>query len=217
LKKQLKDVTLLAYDTRPDKIDGTIWALQKCCERLEFFDVKLLTDIEPNNLPENIKWEYAPHINDIDDFSLYMFKHLWRHFDTSHCLYVQDHAYVLHPELWDDSWLQYDYCGALWPIVENSYIAWGSKETVRQGNGGFSLRSKKIATIPHEHDLPLLQDQNWFNEDGNLTCYYRELMLALGIKYAPVEVAARFAYENNVPENAHIKEFFGFHRNLPRR
>lgn len=214
MKKYLKNVTLLAYDTRPEKINDTAWALQKCCEGLDFFEVKLLTDIEPSNLPENIKWEYAPHINHIDDFNLYMFKYLWKHFDTSHCLYVQDHAWVLHPELWDDSWLQYDYCASPWPLVENSYAAWGSKEIVRVGNGGFSIRSHKLSRIPYEHDLPLLQEQSFFNEDGNLTCYFREAMLAWGIKYAPVEVAARFAYENTVPENEGLLTF-GYHRNLP--
>jgi len=214
LKKQLKDVTLLAYDTRPEKIDGTIWALQKCCEELDFFEVKLLTDVYVENLPENIKWEYAPHINNINDFNLYMFKYLWKHFETSHCLYVQDHGYILHGENWLDEFLQYDYCAAPWPIVENSYIAWGSKEIVRVGNGGFSMRSHKLAKIPYDHDLPLLQEQGFFNEDGVINCYYRELMLALGIKYAPVEVAAKFAFENVVTENIGIKPF-GFHRNLP--
>jgi hypothetical protein len=42
-------------------------------------------------------------------------------------------------------------------------------------------------------------------------------MLENGIKYAPIEVAAKFSYENDVPENMHIKEFFGFHRNYPIR
>jgi hypothetical protein len=214
LKKYLKNVTLLAYDTRPEEINNIIRVLKKCCEDLDFFEVKLLTDIEPDNLPENIKWEYAPHINHIDDYNLYMFKYLWKHLDTSHCLFVQSDSCILHPELWDDNWLQYDYVGAPWPIIENTYIAWGSKEVVRQGNGGFSLRSKTITQIPYIHDLPLLREQGWANEDGVLNCYYRELMLALGIKYAPIEVAAKFAYENPVPENNYGNmKTFGFHRN----
>jgi len=41
-------------------------------------------------------------------------------------------------------------------------------------------------------------------------------MLENGIKYAPIEVAAKFSYENDVPENKDIKDFFGFHKHDPR-
>jgi hypothetical protein len=75
------------------------------------------------------------------------------------------------------------------------------------------LRGRDILDIPLEHDLPLLQEQGWRNEDGNLVCYYRELMLALGVKYAPVEVASKFSYENPVPENQGLKTF-GYHRHM---
>ena len=215
MKKYLENVTLLAYTSH--EIPQTIASLQKCQEGLGFAETKLLCHEKPDGLPENILYEFAPEINNIDDFNQYVFLELGKHVNTSHVLYVQAHAWILHPELWDDEWLQYDYIGSPWKHMDEAYIAWGSKEHVRVGNGGVSLRSKKLLEIPKKHGLPLLQEQNWYNEDGNLTCYYRELMLALGIKYASVEVAARFAYENDVPENMEIKDFFGYHRNMPRR
>ncbi len=212
MKKYLKDVTLVAYSSH--EVPETIASLQKCQEGLSFTEVKLLSHERPNNLPENIIYEYAPEINHINDFNLYMFKYLGTHINTSHALYVQAHAWVLHPELWDNTWLQYDYIGAIWPWKDDAYIAWGSGEHIKNGNGGFSLRSKKIMDIPYKHDLPLLQEQGWANEDGNLVCYFREAMLAWGIKYAPSEVSARFAYENPVPENNYgDMKTFGFHRN----
>jgi hypothetical protein len=40
-------------------------------------------------------------------------------------------------------------------------------------------------------------------------------MLDLGIKYAPVEVAAKFSYENPVKENKFGNiPTFGYHRNI---
>jgi hypothetical protein len=39
-------------------------------------------------------------------------------------------------------------------------------------------------------------------------------MLDNGIKYAPLDVACKFSYENTIPENIGIKPF-GFHRNMP--
>jgi hypothetical protein len=212
LKKYLKDVTLIAYSSH--EVQETIVSLQKCQEGLDFFEVKLLTHEQPINLPKNIIYEYAPEINHINDFNLYMFKFLGTHVNTAHALYVQAHSWILHPELWDDNWLQYDYIGSPWPYKEDAYVAWGSGKHIRNGNGGFSLRSSRIMSIPYDHDLPLLREQGWTNEDGNICSYYSELMLALDVKYAPVEIAAKFAYENPVPENNYgSMKTFGFHRN----
>jgi hypothetical protein len=194
-------------------MDGTILALQKSCKDLDFYQVKLICDKKPDNLPENIIWEYAPHIDTIDDFNYYMFLELGEHVDSSHMLFVHDHAFVLNGHLWDDSWLQWDYIGAGWPIVENAYIA-NNGERARQGNGGFSLRSSLILNLPKEKGWYLREEQNWKNEDGQCCVYWRKEMLENGIKYAPIEVASRFAFENVIPENVGIKPF-GFHRNLP--
>ena len=71
-----------------------------------------------------------------------------------------------------------------------------------------------LMKIPKNHGLELKQVQGFFNEDGNLTCYHRTKMLELGIKYGDVHTAARFGFENYVPENYEIVSM-GFHRNLP--
>ncbi len=216
MKKYLKDVTLLSYSTNPDRMDGTISALQKCCEELDFYEVKLICDKKPDNLPENIIWEYAPHINHIDDFNYYMFLELGKHVNSSHMLFVHDHAYILHPELWDDDWLQWDYCGAPWKVIENAYLTDNGKR-IRVGNGGFSLRSRRLLFAPKELGLKLEQRQQFFNEDGNICVYQADKLSEYGIKYMPLEEACVFAYENDVEENESISKFFGFHRNMPVR
>jgi hypothetical protein len=122
----------------------------------------------------------------------------------------------LNPELWNNRWLEWDYCGAPWPVVENSYMANDGTRAL-QGNGGFSLRSKKICELPSKMKWELREEQGWKNEDGNICCYWRKEMLENGIKYAPVNVSSIFSYENPVIENnfGRIKTF-GFHRNIPR-
>lgn len=210
----LPNVTLLALSSI--EIPATIKALEKSCEGINFGAVKLISHRKPDDLPKNIQFKYCNEIKSIDEFNILVFKYLGQYVQTSHCLMVQYHGYVINPLVWDNDWLNYDYCGALWPLKEDAYIAWGSREHVRIGNGGFSLRSKKLLDIPLKHDLPLLQEQGWYNEDGNLNCYYREVMLALGIEYTPIEIAAKFSYENPIPENQNIDKFFGFHRNDPR-
>jgi hypothetical protein len=68
---------------------------------------------------------------------------------------------------------------------------------------------------PRVLGLKLEQRQGFFNEDGNLCVYHVDKLLKYGIKYMPVEEAAAFSYENEVPENVNIKSFFGYHRNHP--
>lgn len=214
MKINIPNVTLIACTSV--HIDETVLSLRKSYQDINFGAVKLLSDTIPYYLPEEISYEHIPKMNNIDDYNLYAFKYLGQHINTSHCLLVQHDSCVLHPELWDNAWLQYDYCGALWPIVPNTYIA-NNGEIARNGNGGFSLRSKKLLDLPLKMDWNLREEQGWRNEDGQISCYYKREMLENGIKYAPIEVAAVFSYENDAPENINIKEFFGYHKNLPRR
>ena len=208
----IKDVTLLAIDCT-DRIRGTIEALNICVENIEFGDVVLLRHEKPNNLPSFITHREIKEIKNIDEYNSFVFLDLYKYFDTSHVLLCQDHAYILHPEVWDDGWLDWDYIGAPWPYQKDSYIT-DEGEHVRQGNGGFSLRSKKICELPSKIGLELEQRQGFYNEDGNCVVYHRKTMLENGIKYAPIEVASMFSYENLMQENYGVRPF-GFHRNFP--
>lgn len=213
MKTQISSITLLALDCT-DRIKGTIKALEICVEHFDFGSVKILSNRKPRNLPAFIQYEHIHKINDINSYNHFMFSELTNYVQTNYVLTVQDHAYIINPEVWEDDFLQYDYIGAPWLYRGDSYICHDTGEHVRVGNGGFSLRSKKLLDIPKEHGLPLLQEQGWYNEDGNLCVYYRKKMLELGIKYAPIEIAAKFSYENLMQENYQIKTF-GFHRNKP--
>ena len=207
----LKDVTLLAISSI--RIPGMIQSLEICSKEINFGVIKLISHERPNFLPEYIQFEQCSQIKDIDDFNYYMFLEMGKHVSTSHCLIVQDHAYILNPEKWNNAWLNYDYIGSPWRIVENSYIS-NDYTRSRVGNGGFSLRSKKLLDLPKKMGWNLREEQGWKNEDGNICCYWKKEMLSKGIKYAPLELAVHFGFENVIEENKYIKPF-GFHRNLP--
>jgi hypothetical protein len=212
MKIQLPDVTLASVSSI--KISETIQALEKCCSDIDFGAVKIFTHEIPDNLPDYMMLEHCPHISNIMDYNTFIFYGLVERIPTFHCLLIQYDSWIIHPELWDNEWLQYDYIGAPWAYKENAYICHDTGEHVRVGNGGFSLRSIKVINAPWVYRLPLLEEQGWYNEDGNLCVYHRKKMLEIGIKYAPVEMAAKFSYENPVPENYGIKPF-GFHKNMP--
>jgi len=210
MKLNLPDVTLVAVSTI--NIQETISALKKSYEHINFNKILFLTDKEPKKLPKEIIYENCPKINNINDYNYFVFRHLGTYIDTPLCLMIQYDSWVINPDLWDDQWMKYDYIGAPWAIKSDAYL-WNGMH-IRVGNGGFSLRSKFLLDIPNRYNLPLLEEQGWYNEDGNICIYHRKKMLELGVRYAPVSVAAKFSYEVPVPENTGVKTF-GFHKNYP--
>lgn len=215
MKLYLPDVTLVA--PTGNNIEKTIESIQISCDKVDFGAVKLITHNKLDNHPDFIKFEESEYpMNTYTKYNEYVFLNLGKHVNTSHCLLVQYDSWILNADVWDNDWLQYDYCGAPWPKVENSYMA-NNGDRVNVGNGGFSLRSKKLCDLPFKMNWNLKQEQSFFNEDGNICCYWRREMLENGIKYAPVEVAAKFSYENPIIENNFGKmKTFGFHKNLPK-
>jgi hypothetical protein len=207
--KQLPDITLLAICCDGREV-GTIKSLQTCMSYFDFGEVKYVSDSKPDMLPDTIKWEYCPKITNTHMFDVYSFEEMHRHIDTSHMLMVQDHSGIIYPELWEDEWLQWDYIGAPFPI-RPEFFSVSTGELVRQGNGGFSLRSKKLLSLPHELGLKCVYDRGFSNDDGLFCSYYRKTFLEHGINYADVNVAAKFAFETLTSETI-SQPSFGFHR-----
>lgn len=207
MTNKLDNITLIAVSSI--KIPETIFALKQSSQLLQFGAIKLISNMCPENLPEEISFEQCPELRSKDDYSHYVIYNLIKHVTTDFCLLIQYDGYVLRPNLWDDDFLLWDYIGAPWVISQDAYMT-KDGEHIRVGNGGFSLRSKKLLSIPTEYNMPYLEEQGFYNEDGNICVYNRKFLQNLGIKYAPLEVAAKFSREKDVPENMGI-ETFGFH------
>ncbi len=188
---ELPNVTLVAL-TDLD-FQETEKALEKSQEGIVFGDVKYLT----------------PHLGSSDGYSRYVLYELTKHIDTPYALVIQYDGYVTNPDMWTDEFLEYDYIGAPWP-KNTHYTPRGAE--VRVGNGGFSLRSKRLLDAFNELKLPFTDNgTGFFHEDGQICNYYRKTLEDYGIKYAPVELAAQFSTELQVPET---RESFGKHKYL---
>jgi hypothetical protein len=225
----LSRVTLFAIDNT-NRIDGTIKSLYTSMQSAKFGAIKLVTSKEyidrysAELLSDGIVCEEMIFpITNIDEYNYYILYDLYKHIDTEFVLITQDHAFIINPGAWTDEFLDYDYIGAPWPLRENSFVT-PFGEHIRCGNGGFSLRSKKLLEVPNQVDIPFkVSDQPDFykmfgstntNEDGNICVHNRHIFIEQGCKFPAVELAAKFSYESPVPENAGIIPF-GFHNNLP--
>ena len=225
---ELPNVTLISIDTTDD-LSGTLNAVYTSMKGINFGNVKIITTKEQikNNsslTSDNFIFEESiVNIKNYKDYNHYVIYNLHNHVNTSHCLLVQPDGFVLFPEKWDNSWLEYDYIGAPWAYVEDAYIdPFGNHHRV--GNGGFSLRSRKFLEVPTKVEVPWETNNSnfyWmpegvvnYHEDGNVCVHNRHIFIEQGCKYAPVEVAVRFSQETRVPECDGIIPF-GFHYNLP--
>jgi hypothetical protein len=129
-------------------------------------------------------------------YSQYVIRELPKLVTAEHFMIIHRDGYPLNPEKWEDEFLKYDYIGAPW-----------GPEPWAVGNGGFSIRSKRLAWWAME--------QPWSdteNEDWHLCVNLRKAAIAAGFTFAPLEVAARFSLETDIPALPRtLKNVFGFH------
>ena len=138
---KLDNVTLFCISS--DNISGALYALQKSMEGISFGSVKLITHEDPGDLPEDIEFSQCYNIQSIHDYNYYCIYNLTKHITTDYCLLVQPDGYVIRPWKWNDDWFNYDYIGAPWRWEARSFVT-PFGEHIAVGNGGFSLRDKKL-------------------------------------------------------------------------
>lgn len=178
----LSDVTLLCVDNQPDRIHS---ALKACTKYIKFGDIKLL----------------HPDIRSKEAYSKYLITEAHKHVTTSHCLVFQHDGFVNNWQAWSDDWLQYDYIGAPWHYQDGLDV----------GNGGFSLRSKRLM----EACSKIMEI--YHPEDHHVCRTYRKQLESMEFKFAPREVAEKFAFEGYLQPDKILKDQFGVHGSNPRR
>ena len=220
-KLELNNITLIAVGST--KVAQSISALEYSMQNIDFPIVKLITHEKPANLPEKIKFEQCRRLKSSKEYSFYVIYDLHNHIETDYCLLIQWDGFVINPLQWNNNFLEWDYIGAPWPIKADAYIdPFGNH--IRVGNGGFTLRSKNLLDLPKYEHIPFEVNQGDFykhmdagsyNEDGNICVHNRHIFEKHGIKFAPIDIAAKFSQELPTPESEGIKPF-GFHRHLPK-
>lgn len=189
--KKLSNVTLVTIDCL--NYGNAISALQKSMDKCEFGSVKLLTDIKLT-IP-GIEVILIDKIKSKKDYSVFCIKELSKYIETDYVLIQQHDSWVLDEEQWDNTFLDYDYIGAKWMYPK------GERNV---GNGGFSLRSRKLCNILSSDVFILPTEQE---DDCIVRLYGSYLEQTYNIKFAPEEIADAFAFELNEP----VRKSFGFH------
>lgn len=177
----LPTVTLIGVDSEKDRLSA---AMNICREHIQFGDIQLL------NEPLTSKEQY----------SQFCMKELYKYVNTTHLLICQYDGFINNWKSWNSDWLQYDYIGAPWYYTDGMAV----------GNGGFSLRSRRLMEIlATDERITILHP-----EDHHICRTYRAyLEFRYGIKFAPREVAERFSFEGYNQPDKYLTDQFGVHGN----
>jgi hypothetical protein len=195
----LPAVTLCCIDARNHAL--ALRALARSRREIRFARTLFLTDAVPPgvDLPEGIEMIPSGPIRSFEDYSRIVLKGLYPQVATSHVLVVQWDGYVAHPELWMDEFLDWDYLGAPWPDGKGGYSV---------GNGGFSLRSRKLLEALQDDRFPLLTN----TEDVTICGHHRpRLESDFGIRFGPADLAKWFSFEMDARDVVAGQKTFGFH------
>jgi hypothetical protein len=205
----LENVTLVAMSSV--RIPQTINALAYSCRGIKFGDVKLITDVKINGLPDFIKCEYIERISNIDEWNYAAIYKLGKYIETEFAILIHDDGFIVNPESWREEFLNYDYIGAPWGVPNDNFSFRDiNNNLIRVGNS-VSLRSKRLIDLPVKLNLEWKPFHGYYNEDGYICVNYRHVYLEHGMKYADIDVAKYFSHETMIPEIIGIKPF-AFHR-----
>jgi hypothetical protein len=186
-----KSITLCAIDCVMPKAASR--ALSLSSTHLIFDKVILFSD---RDVEGEHDFQKIQKIGSIGSYNRFILSELAEYIDTDFILLVQWDGYIVEPNLWTNEFLKYDYIGAKWPQYTDKHDV---------GNGGFSLRSRKLLEGVKSLNINL---RNSIPEDEVICRIFREkLENNYDIKFAPSSIADIFSYEQSVSETPTL----GFH------
>ena len=192
--KKLNNVTLVAVDCMNPL--SAIGAMLFSMRRIAYHKAVLYTSGEFKLEIPGIEVRLVdPPVRSFREYNSFMVNNL--EFETDFAQIVQWDGFVLNENAWSDEFLKYDYVGAVWPhhMHRENFV----------GNGGFSLRSKKLV----ETAKTLAKSINYNGETAEdmficLMCY--KFLKSQGIRFAPPDVASKYSAELTPYDGQ-----FGFH------
>jgi hypothetical protein len=149
---------------------------------------------------------------------------------TEFNLVVQSDGFATNPNAWDEKFLEYDYIGAPWPWMWGGGPNWTGPIV---GNGGFSLRSRKLYRALTDMNIKW-RSSDWLSDErSNIEEYYgidysgskyipEDLLISLwfrselqqkyDVRFCPPDIANRFSVETvHSFTQRWLGRSFGFH------
>ena len=139
------------------KINQTLEALFISSNYLQSFKTIIFSSKKINS---KFKYKNIIHtkirpINSLKDYSNFIIYDLYKYIETSHVLIVQWDGFVIKSKKWNNNFMKYDYIGAPFIPRDNdfNYCKDVNGNFYSVGNGGFSIRSKRLLEAPNKFNL----------------------------------------------------------------
>lgn len=215
-------IDTLNYDASIHAIKRTLETIGDKVDKIYWYSDQEIQEI----LGKEVTWIPIEKLSGQNDYSHVTLKVCPSICECDFDMIVQYDGYACNRDAWTDEFFQYDYIGATW---DDGVV----------GNGGFSLRSKKLYNMLKElgtdlkyfyedFDTSIVDRQYWHSvtesgekivpEDVVICRIYKNMLEKNGIKFAPHSISDRFSIENhseispwlNKP-NQWIGKSLGFH------
>lgn len=216
----MKNVTAICIDGTPDgnRRDRLVQIWDALKSRIDFACIKHLSHVDPN-CGELAEWHRIPRITNLAEYSGFVIADMPNYVDTDFCMTIHDDGFPINLHLWNQSFLWYDYIGAPWGAEANVYPHHYANGSVEGGNGGFSIRSRRILQlcklIAEKYDPQSIQKRvssGSFHEDGYICYELRNALKKNGVRFAPYELAKKFSLETDLQDSSNdVSQVFGFH------
>jgi Protein of unknown function (DUF5672) len=195
-KLALPNVTLVMIETLCHALAKL--SLEDCLAQAEFGEVLVFADQFNELRIPGASHHRVPNWSSKVGWSEFSWHGVPRCVRTLHALFIQWDSWIIDCGMWRGNFLRYDYIGAPWWYADGRNV----------GNGGFSLRSKRLMDFlrKHRERFPVTT-----SADDDLLCrgYRRALEAEAALHWAPEQVALDFAFERIRP--SHQSQHFGFH------
>ena len=208
----LPEVTIVSINGKdPEK---SIAAIRHSSREIDFGRQLLITNRPlPQEVSGHIEVQVEKSLGSLLDYNRFCLLDLHDRIETEFCLIVQPDGFVVNPTLWTDFFLQYDYIGAPWNHLKSMEALQLSGHHGQGlpmpivGNGGFSLRSKRLLQAV----AALNPDTTRISEDCVIAVKLRRQLEDAGMRFAPVRIAQQFSLEWHIDQFSVIGNHFGFH------
>jgi hypothetical protein len=198
------------------------FAVDKTVKNLPIDKVKVFSD-RKINCDTKYKFIKLKDGFNKDDYSHFCLKELNDYIKTDHVVIAQYDGFATNKQYWTDEFLKYDYIGApffiefppLYQMLKDCDLLKKIKTTWIVGNGGYSLRSKKLlealADPKIDSDFYCYSIKSPIRcEDTSIAIVYKKyLEKEHNIKIAPLEVALNFSTET-ITNYSSCTGFHGF-------
>ena len=210
-------VTISSVDIELTLLSLVISNLNANFKRVLFFTSEEIDQKYLEFFPQLEIIKIAP-IGNLVEYSRFVIKELNSFIDTEFCLVTQGDGFIVNPQLWSEEFFNYDYIAAPWQKQTHLVNSQGKTVDIldltknRVGNGGFSLRSKKLLEVSSQLDFVNIKTSS-LSEDLIICHYFYDWFKGKDIKFAPLEIAVKFSFEQPIEEieNFSWKNTFGFH------